>query len=180
MTFFYKEYSAKIVNYDLLNKFEIKNLSSFPRLSSVVLKFDFKTYDYKLLIKCLSVLELLSGKKSSVITSKKSNIFLKLKKGLPVGCKVILRNNKSLEFLSSLINNQKLTDSGAYKASFNNKEFSINLIISNVLNLPQLQNNYHFFKNIGNLNVKLVTTAKNREELTYLLNSYKLLSVKQT
>mgnify|MGYP006153793827 CR=1 FL=1 len=179
MTFFYKEYSTKIVNYDLLNKFEFKNLSSLPRLSNVVLKFDFKTYDYKLLIKCLSLLELLSSKKGVVIVSKKSNIFLKLKKGLPVGCKVILRNNKSLKFLISFINNQKLIDNN-YKTSFNNKESSTNLILSNVLNLPQLQNNYHFFKNIGNLDVKLVTTAKNHKELIYLLNSYKLLSIKQT
>ena len=111
--------------------------------------------------------------------SKKSNIFLKLKKGLPVGCKVILRNNKSLKFLISFINNQKLIDNN-YKTSFNNKESSTNLTVSNVLNLPQLQNNYHFFKNIGNLDVKLVTTAKNHKELIYLLNSYKLLSIKQT
>ena len=179
MPFFYKEYSTKIVNYDLLNKFELKNLSSLPYLSNVVLKFDFKTYDYKLLIKCLSMLELLSGKKSILIMSQKSNIFLKLKKGLPVGCKVILRNHKSLKFLISFLNNQKLIDNN-YKTSFNNKESSANLIVSNVLNLPQLQNNYHFFKNIGNLNIKLVTTAKNHKELIYLLNSYKLLIVKQT
>tara|TARA_B100000767_G_C19604445_1_gene467098 strand:+ start:299 stop:838 length:540 start_codon:yes stop_codon:yes gene_type:complete len=179
MSFFYKEYSTKIINYDLLNKFEFKNLSNLPRLSEVVLKFDFKTYDYKLLIKCLSMLELLSGKKSIVIVSKKSNIFLKLKKGLPVGCKVTLRNNKSLKFLISFINNQKLIDN-KYKTSFNNKESSINLIISNVLNLPQLQNNYSFFKNAVNLNVKLVTTAKNHKELIYLLNSYKFLTIKQT
>ena len=178
MTYFYKEYSTKIVNYDLLNKFKFKNISSLPRLSNVVLKFDFKTYDYKLLIKCLSMLELLSGKRGIVITSKKSNIFLKLKKGLPVGCKVILSNNKSLKFLISLINNQKLLGNN-YKTSFNNKESSTNLIVSNVVNLPQLQNNYHFFKNIGSLHVKLVTTAKNHKELIYLLNSYKILSVKQ-
>jgi len=178
MTYFYKEYSTKIVNYDLLNKFKFKNISSLPRLSNVVLKFDFKTYDYKLLIKCLSMLELLSGKRGIVITSKKSNIFLKLKKGLPVGCKVILSNNKSLKFLISLINNQNLLGNN-YKTSFNNKESSTNLIVSNVVNLPQLQNNYHFFKNIGSLHVKLVTTAKNHKELIYLLNSYKILSVKQ-
>ena len=107
------------------------------------------------------------------------NMDLKLKKGLPVGCKVILRNNRSLKFLISFINNQKLL-SNNYKTSFNNKESSTNLMVSNVLNLPQLQDNYHFFKNIGSLHIKLVTTAKNHKELIYLLNSYKFSSVKQT
>jgi len=179
MTFFYKEYSSKIINYDLLNKFKFKSLSNLPVLSEVVLKCDFKTYDYKLLIKCLSMMELLSGQSCTIIKSKKSNILLKLKKGLPVGCKVILRDDKSLKFLSFLINNKKLSDNN-YQITFDNKVFSANLIISNVLNLPQLQNNYHFFKNISNLNIKLVTTSKNCEELCYLLNSYKISTFKQT
>ena len=172
MSFFYKEYLTKTVSYDFLNKFNPKSSSHIPILTDVVLKFDFKTYDYNLLVRCMLILELLTGNRCDIIKSKKSSIVLKIKKGLPIGCKVSLKNKKSLNFLVSLINNQKLIDNN-YKITSNSKGYSVNLVIVNVLSLPKLQDNYHFFKNISNLNIKFVSTARNYEEFIYLLNSYK-------
>ena len=54
-----------------------------------------------------------------------------------------------------------------------NKNY-IDIDITNILNLPQLQNNYHFFKNIKNLNIRILITSNNREEILYLMNSYKM------
>ena len=173
MIFFYNEYSTKIVKYDLLNKFKYKSLYNIPSLETVILKFDFKIYDYRLLIKCLVILNLLSNKRCNIIKSKKSNLSLKLKKGLPIGCKVILKKKKAFKFLISLLNNSKIIKNN-FKVSCNNKQFSINLIILNILNLPQIQSNYHFFKNINSLQIKLITTSKSYDELIYLLNSYKI------
>ena len=172
MNSFYKEYLTKVVNYDLLNKFYFKNPSDLPSLRNVVLKFDFKTYDYNLLIKCLMTLELLTGGKCVIIKSKKPSTVLKIKKGIPVGCIINLKNSKAINFLLFLINNKKLTDNN-YKVTFNSKGYSANITITNVLSLGELQENYNFLKNIANLNVKFVTTAKNYGEFKYLLNSYK-------
>ena len=94
MSLFYKNYINKIVNYDLLNKFEFKSIHKLPVLVEIILKFDFNRYDYDLLIRSLMILELLSEKNSIIIKSKKSNLTLKIKKGLPVGCKVILKKKK--------------------------------------------------------------------------------------
>lgn len=167
----YKKYLVNIINYDFLNKFNFKYISDIPFLTNVVLKFDFKNYDYNLLIRCLLILNIITGKRCCIIKSKKSSVVLKIKKGLPVGCKVSLKNKKALNFLFFLINNKKFSNKD-YKI-VKNKKYSANLIIFNVLNILRLQNNYHFFKNVNNLNINIVTTANNYEEFKYLLNSYK-------
>lgn len=170
----FNKYTKKIINYDLLNKFDFKSLNHIPFLSKIILKFDFKVYDYKLLIRCLFILELLSGKLPKIIKSKRPNIFLKLKKGIPIGCKVNLKNINMLKFLIIFINLPKSIFSKS-KIKSNNKQFSLNMILFNVLNLPLLQNNYHFFKNIKNLNITFITLSKHKQELLYLLYSYKVL-----
>ena len=172
MNVFYKEYLTKIVNYDLLNKFNFKMSSELPVLEHVVLKFDFKTYDYNSLLKCLTVLKLLTGNNCSILKSKNSSTFLKLKKGVPIGCKVNLKKNKALNFLLFLINNKKLTHNN-YKVTSNSKSHSVTIVIANILSLDKLQENYHFFKNITNLNLKFVITTKDYSKLKYLLNCYK-------
>ena len=173
MGVFSKSYSKKIVNYDLLNKFNYNSLNELPHLSNIILKFDFKKYDYKLLIKCLFILELLSGKTPSVILSKKSELSLKIKKGFPVGCKVNLHREFS-SILNIIVTIQK---SMCYK--FKISKNYIDIDIANVLNLPQLQNNYYFFKNIKNLNVRILVTSNNQKEMFYLMNSYKMSHEKQ-
>jgi large subunit ribosomal protein L5 len=167
----YKKYLTNVTNYDFINKFKFNSILDIPFLETVVLKFDLKIYDYDLLIRCLVVLELISGKKGFIIKSRKSSIVLKTKKGLPVGCKINLKNKKALNFLFFLINNEKLSIK-SYKIVKNNK-YSANFVIRSVLNLFKLQDNYHFFKNVSNLNIKIVTTTNNHKEFEYLLNNYK-------
>ena len=168
MNVFSKSYSKKIVSYDLLNKFNYNSLNELPQLFNIILKFDFKKYDYKLLIKCLFILELLSKSSPSVIISKKSELSLKIKKGFPVGCQVNLYREFS-SILNTIITIQKLM---FYKFKVNKNYIDIN--ITNILNLPQLQNNYHFFKNTKNLSIRILITSNSREEILYLMNSYKM------
>ena len=142
-----------------------------PVVIDVILEFNFKTFDYDRLIRGLTILEVITGSRCSIITSKNSNTKLKLKSGSPIGCKIHLNKKKALKFLFFLINNKKLTDI-CYKIT-SDKFYSAHLVVS-VLSVPELQENYHFFKNVGSFNVKIFTTAKNDKEFDYLLNSYKL------
>ena len=168
----YKKYLTNVTNYDLINKFKFNYILDIPFLETVVLKFDLKIYDYDLLIRCLVVLDLISsGKRYSIIKSRKSSIVLKTKKGLPVGCKITLKNKKALNFLFFLINNNKLSIK-SYKIVKNKKCFA-NFTFCSVLNFFKLQDNYHFFKSVKNLNIKVVTTTNNHKEFEYLLNNHK-------
>ena len=171
MTLSYKKYYRNILSYDLLNKFGFNKAIDLPEVTNVILTFNFKTYNYDLLIRGLIILEFITGNCSQIIKSKDSNASLKLKKGSPIGCKANLKKKKALKFLFFLINNKKLTDI-PYKIT-TDKFHSVNLT-ANVLNFFELQENYHFFKDVEKFNIKIVTTAKNKKELKYLLESYKL------
>ena len=160
---------TNVLNYDFLNKFKFKNTTEIPVVTNVILEFNFKTYNYDLLVRGLMILELITGSYCYIIKSKNSNTILKLKKGSPIGCKVNLKKKKALNFLFFLINTIK-TDS--YKITVD-KFYSANLV-TEVFKFPELQENYHFFKNVKSFNIKIITTAKTYAEFNYLLNSYKL------
>lgn len=171
MTLFYKKYNENILNYDFLNKFKLKNVTDLPAVTNIILTFNFKTYNYDLLIKGLVTLEVITESCSHIIKSKNSNTTLKLKKGSPIGCKINLKKKKASKFLFFFINNSQLTD--VTNKTTIDKFYSVNLV-ANALSFPELQENYHFFKDVGNFNIKIFTTAKNKKELNYLLDSYKL------
>lgn len=173
MTSHFEHYLLNTVNYDFLNKFAYEKISKIPTLLNVTLHFTFKFYNFKLLIMSLVVLEILTGKKGSVMKSKTSNISVKLRKGSPIGCKVVLRKKESVKFLSILFDNYKSVKC-AKRAILHKDGLSLSTVITNVLTLPELENNYHFFKNLGSLNVKFVTTATTQNELNFLLKSCKL------
>ena len=173
MTFYFKHYVADTLKYDFLNKFNYENISSIPSLISITLHFKFKNYSLKLLVTSLSVLEIITGKKGFITKAKISNITLKLRKGSPIGCKVVLRKKEALKFLSTVLDNFKNIKNE--KSIILHKDcLSLSNVIPNVLSLPELESNYHFFKNLGQLNIKFTTTAKTQQELDYLLKGYKL------
>lgn len=90
---FLKNYNENIVKYDLINKFEYTTINNLPKIKKIILSFNFKKFDFKLLISALIALEIISLQKCSLLKAKKFNISLKIRKGNPIGCKVILRKN---------------------------------------------------------------------------------------
>lgn len=173
MTFYLKDYLTNTVNYDFLNKFVYKKISKIPVLLNTTLYFKFKVYNFKALIMSLVVLDIVCGKKGSITKSKVSNVSLKLRKGSPVGCKVVLRKKESEKFLSVLFDNF-VNIKHTKNIGFDKQGFSLSTVIPNVLLLPELESNYQFFKNLEHLNIKLASTAKTKNEFYFLLKSCKL------
>ena len=99
---FLKEYYSNILQYEFINKFSYSNINKLPKFKSIFLTFDLKKHDLKTLIDNLIALELLSSVNGFLIPSKVSKISLKIRKGTPVGCKVILRKKKLFRFLYKL------------------------------------------------------------------------------
>jgi len=90
---FLKKYFDTIIRYDLINKFTYSNSRLLPRFSKVILSLSRKSSNLKDLIAMTLFFEILSNNKistSNIISYKKSNVFVKIKKGYPIGCKVIL------------------------------------------------------------------------------------------
>ena len=170
---FFEHYNENIVKYDLINKFRYKNLVDIPKLRFISLQFNLKKYDQKQLTSALAALELITLQKGSLIASKVSSVSLKIRKGQPVGCKVILRRDKMLQFMTKLMNiilieNKKVKESTP--VCYNSFSFKI----SNTLIFSELEKNYQFFKNLKNLDVSIITTPTNYKSFLFLLKSYKI------
>ncbi len=168
-------YKRNIVNYDLINKFSYTNPTNLPKIKQINVYFIFKTPDISNTLTGLNALELLSQQKGVLIKSKTANISLKIRKGSPVGCMVILRKNKKDRFLNKLLNDifgKKYRID--YDASFKHFIFSFN--IKSTLLFNELKQNYRFFGRLPFLRINLLTTAKTKNEFKFLIKSYKLIN----
>jgi large subunit ribosomal protein L5 len=170
---FIKHYEKNIVKYDLINKFFYKNPKDLPRLLFLSIRFDFKKYNFNLMIASLLALELITLQKSNIIKSKSSNISLKIRKGDPVGCIVRLRSSNLNEFLIKILNYNTMCCQ--LKPQKDKKNMSTSFKITNVLVFKELEQNYQFFKNLPELSLTLTTTTEKINEFNFLLKSYKLI-----
>jgi large subunit ribosomal protein L5 len=91
--FFFETYVHKIISYDLINTFFYRNLIEIPKLKKITLNFGYQKSNFKHLVSSLLALEFITSKKGKITTSKHLNVFLKIKKGNPVGCKIILKKS---------------------------------------------------------------------------------------
>ena len=107
--------------------------------------------------------------------SKISNITLKIRKGQPAGFKLTLRKQNADFFILKLMNE-------VFYSKYNFKEILkktknssfISFQIKNSLIFPELEANYQTFKNLGRLNITIVSNSKTFSELNFLLKSYKI------
>ena len=174
--FFIKTYFYKILKYDLVNAFYYKNLMQVPKIEKMILNFGYQKSNFKYLISSLLALEFLSTKKGKITKSKHLNIFLKIKKGNPVGCKVILRKAPMYFFYVKLKTclHSKTKHRQIPPVRQNLKQInSLTFQLKNPLNFPELESQFQFFKHIPKLDITLVTSSKSQKELIFLLKSIK-------
>ena len=170
---FLKNYSDNIIKYDLINKFSYKRTIDIPKFEKIILSFSFKKYEFKSLIAALIALELLTFQNPTITKSKVSNISLKVRKGHPIGCKLTLRKNFLFNFFFKLLNEFLLTNGKKVNVK-KQKNKSFSFTVKNILIFNELERNYRFFKNLSNLNITFVTNSKNKNNLLFLLKSYKI------
>jgi large subunit ribosomal protein L5 len=89
----------------LLKEFGFKNPMQVPRLEKIVLNMGVgeATGDQKKLDAAVAELALISGQKPVKTLAKKAIAGFKIRKGLPIGCKVTLRGPRMYEFLDRLV-----------------------------------------------------------------------------
>nr|YP_316605.1 ribosomal protein L5 [Thalassiosira pseudonana]AAZ99412.1 ribosomal protein L5 [Thalassiosira pseudonana]QWM92932.1 ribosomal protein L5 [Thalassiosira pseudonana] len=174
--FFFNSYLNNVVKHDLINKFFYTNLKQIPKLETIVLNFGYQNSNFKHLISGLLALELLSSKKSRLTRSKHLNVFLKIKKGNPVGCKIVLKKTTMHVFYLKLITSvfPKIKHNKTAQSQQNVKSVkSISIIIKNPLLFLELESQYQFFKDIPKLDITILTDSKSQNEIFFLLKSVK-------
>jgi large subunit ribosomal protein L5 len=100
-----KEKYFKEVVPQLMKEFSYKNIMQVPRLEKIVLNCAMgeAISNIKLLDAAVQELSLIAGQKAVITKAKKSIAGFKLRKGMPIGCKVTLRGDRMYDFLDKLI-----------------------------------------------------------------------------
>ncbi|MBU1007403.1 MAG: 50S ribosomal protein L5 [Candidatus Omnitrophica bacterium] len=90
----------------LKEKFGYKNSLQAPKIQKIVLNMGIgaATQDIKILEQAMEELGLITGQKPAITRAKKAIANFKIRKGVPVGCKVTLRGARMYEFLDRLVN----------------------------------------------------------------------------
>jgi large subunit ribosomal protein L5 len=145
----FEYYYTNIIRYDLINKFYYNNHKQIPKVIKIVLNFNCNSVNIKRLISSMVALELITNQKSVILTSKKANISLKLRKGNPIGCKVTLKKkNMNIFFfrlISEIFPNIKLFEGFINKKS-KNKSNSFSFKIVKLYLLQNWKNIINFLK----------------------------------
>ncbi|MBN1897662.1 MAG: 50S ribosomal protein L5 [Spirochaetes bacterium] len=96
----------KKVQGDLAKKHSLKNLNQIPVLEKIVVNVGLSEAkeNSKALQKVMEEMALITGQKAIITRAKKSIASFKIRKGVPVGCKVTLHGDKMWEFFDRLVN----------------------------------------------------------------------------
>jgi large subunit ribosomal protein L5 len=170
-----ENYYKKVIRYDLINKFFYHNLSDIPELKKIILNFGCKSFVIKDIAASLVALELITTKQGTITKARRPNVLLKVRKGHPVGCIVVLTKTKMYDFFLKLLAQvfQNLKDFKGIKVSKKLKDKSFSLTLMDLINFEELEQQFYLFTNLPPLNIILITNAKSKKELVYLLNSFK-------
>jgi large subunit ribosomal protein L5 len=173
---FFETYLCKVVKYDLVNTFIYQNLTQIPRLKRIILNFGYQKSNLKYLISGLLALEFVSSRKGRITKSKHLNVFLKIKKGDPVGCKIVLKKSTMyffyLKLITSIFPKTKQPQTPKFQWDLKLAK-SISFQIKTPLLFAELENEFQYFKDTPRLDITLSTNSRSQEELFFLLKSIK-------
>lgn len=161
-------YEKKIITI-LMKEFGYRSLMEVPRVKKVVLNqgLGASISDKKILEHALKEITAISGQKSVPCLSKRDESGFKLRKNVPIGCKVTLRNLKMYEFIDRLITGAlpRIRDFNGVKTRFDGKG-NYNMGIFEQIIFTEIDH----IKRISGMNITFVTSAKSDKEARSLLS----------
>lgn len=172
---FLEHYYENIIKQDLQNKFAYLHASKFPELKKIILNFGSKNRTMREISVILLSLELITANRGAITVSRNPNVILKIQKGHPAGCKVVLTKKMMYEFLGKLLIEilPKIKNFSGLKVKIQNNTFSFKLDSDNI-KLKELEEQYPLFSNLSDLGVSIKTNTKTQKELIFFLKSLKL------
>ncbi len=166
----------------LKDKFHYKSVMQVPKLEKIAINqgVGAATTDKKLIETAISELSTITGQQAVSSKSKKDISNFKLRKGMPVGVRVTLRDNHMYEFLDRLIS-VALPRIRDFKG-INDKGFdgrgNYTLGITEQIIFPEI--NIDKINKIMGMDITFVTSANNDVEALELLKSFGLPFKNQT
>ena len=165
-----KKYRDEVVP-ALMKKFGYKSVMQVPRLVKICLNQGVKgsVSDKKMIDDAVNEMTLVTGQKAIPTMSKKDISNFKLRKNMPIGCRVTLRNVNMFEFLDRFISVSlpRVRDfKGVNEKSFDGRG-NYTMGITEQIIYPEI--NIDKLPRISGMDITFVTTAKTNEEAYELL-----------
>ena len=159
----------------MMKKFGYKNIMQVPKLDKIVINMGVgeAKENAKVLDSAVSDLEIIAGQKPVTTKAKKSVANFKLRKGMPIGTKVTLRNVKMYEFLERLIRISlpRIRDFNGISEKMDGKG-NYTLGITEQIIFPEID--IDKITKILGMEITFVTTAQTDEEAHALLAAFGL------
>ena len=170
MARFKETYQQKVIP-ALMKRFNYKNVMQVPRLDKIVINMGLgeAIQNIKILESAAQEMAVITGQKPVITKAKKSIAQFKLRKGIPIGCRVTLREERMYEFFNRLVNTAlpRVRDfKGVSGKSFDGRG-NYALGIREQLIFPEIH--YDKIDKVKGMNIVIATTAKTDEEGKELL-----------
>ena len=156
----------------LMKKFGYKTVMQCPRLVKICLNQGVKgsVSDKKMIDDAVNEMSAITGQKAIPTMSKKDISNFKLRKNMPIGCRVTLRNVNMYEFLDRFVSVSlpRVRDfKGINEKSFDGRG-NYTMGITEQIIYPEI--NIDKLPRISGMDITFVTTAKTNEEAYELLS----------
>jgi large subunit ribosomal protein L5 len=160
----------------LQQEFGYKNPMQVPRLEKIVLNMGVgdATSDQKKLDAAVDELTVISGQKPVKTLAKKAIAGFKIRKGLPIGCKVTLRKARMYEFMDRLITIAlpRVRDFRGIQGKGFDGRGNFAMGLREQIVFPEI--NYDRVESVRGLDIQFVTTARTDAEAKALLRAFDL------
>jgi len=166
-------YKTKIVS-ELKKELELENIMEVPRLTKIILSMGIKdaVAEPKSVENAAKELGLIAGQKVLTTLARKSIATFKLRKGMPIGCKVTLRKSRMYDFLERLIMIAlpRIRDFRGFSDKSFDGEGNFSLGIKEHIIFPEI--NYDKIEKIRGFNITVVTSTSNMQHAKALLAKF--------
>ncbi|MBC8207638.1 MAG: 50S ribosomal protein L5 [Desulfobulbaceae bacterium] len=155
----------------LTEEFGYTNVMQVPKIEKIVLNMGLgeAVQNPKIIEGAADELTRIAGQKAVVTRAKKSIAGFKLREGMPIGCRVTLRNEYMYNFLSKLVNIAlpRVRDFRGLSPKMFDGRGNFSLGITEQIIFPEID--YDKIDKIKGLNISIVTSAKTNDEGRALL-----------
>ena len=166
-----QDYYQKECVPQLMEEFGYKNIMEVPKLDKIVLNMGLGegVQNPKAVDLAAQELTVIAGQKAVITKAKKSIATFKLRQGMPIGCRVTLRQERMWDFFSKLVHIAlpRVRDFRGLSVKMFDGRGNFAMGIKEQIIFPEID--YDKIEKIRGLNVVIGTTAKTDEEGRQLL-----------
>jgi len=171
-----QQYYLEQIRGVMQTEFGYKNPMQVPKLEKIVINMGVgeATADQKKLDAAVADLTVIAGQRPVKTVAKKAIAGFKIRKGLPIGCKVTLRKSRMYEFLDRLVTIAlpRVRDFRGIGAKGFDGHGNFAMGLKEQLIFPEI--NYDKVDTVRGMDIVFVTTAKTDAEAKALLKGFNL------